>query len=114
MWGGPETVTDNAADDLIDDMEERWFGLWLPPGTITRRATDSHTMINLVWGSYKLSRRLVACNVNKTIHADSNHLLIRTIIDVKTPLPRPPRQRNWKAMDRPKFTKFMEENLGAL
>jgi hypothetical protein len=114
MWGGPETVTDNAADDLIDDMEERRFGLWLPPGTITRRAADSHTTIDLVWGSYDLSRRLVACNVDETIHADSDHLPIRTIIDVKTPLPRPPRRRNWKAMDRPKFTKFVEENLGAL
>jgi endonuclease/exonuclease/phosphatase family metal-dependent hydrolase len=94
MWGGPETVTDNAADDLIDDMEERRFGLWLPPGTITRRAADSHTTIDLVWGSYELSRRLVDCNVDETIHADSDHLPIRTIIDVKTPLPRPPRRRN--------------------
>jgi endonuclease/exonuclease/phosphatase family metal-dependent hydrolase len=94
MWGGPETVTDNAADDLIDDMEERRFGLWLPPGTITRRAADIHTMIDLVWGSYELSRRLVACNVDETIHADSDHLPIRMIIDVKTPLPRPPRRRN--------------------
>jgi hypothetical protein len=56
----------------------------------------------------------VTCNVNETIHADSDHLLIHTIINVKTPLPRPPRRRNWKAMDRPKFTKFVEENLGAL
>jgi hypothetical protein len=23
MWGGPDTAIDNAADDLIDDMEER-------------------------------------------------------------------------------------------
>jgi hypothetical protein len=114
MWGGPEAVTDNAADDLIDDMEERRFGLWLPPGTITRRAAGSHTTIDLVWGSYELSRRLVACNVDETIHTDSDHLPIRTIIDVKTPLSRPPRRRNWKAMDRPKFTKFVEENLGAL
>jgi hypothetical protein len=71
-------------------------------------------MIDLVWGSYELSRRLVDCNVDEMIHADSDHLPIRMIIDVKTPLPRPPRRRNWKAMDRPKFTKFVEENLGAL
>jgi hypothetical protein len=112
--GVPETITDNAADDLIDDMEERRFGLWLPPGMITRRAADSHTTIDLVWGSYELSRRLVTCNVDETIHADYDHLPIRTIIGVETPLTRLPRQRNWKAMDRPKFTKFVEENLGTL
>ncbi|KAL2784460.1 hypothetical protein BJX66DRAFT_316630 [Aspergillus keveii] len=27
MWGDPETITDNIADDLINDMEERRFGL---------------------------------------------------------------------------------------
>jgi hypothetical protein len=56
----------------------------------------------------------VACHVNKTIHANSNHLPIRTLIDIKTPLTDPLKWRNWKAMDRPKFTKFIEENLATL
>jgi endonuclease/exonuclease/phosphatase family metal-dependent hydrolase len=94
MWGGPGTITDSAADDLINDIEEQRFGLWLPPGTITRRATNSHTTIDLVWGSYELSRRLVACDVDETIHADSDHLPIRTIINIKTPLTKAPRRRN--------------------
>jgi hypothetical protein len=53
----------------------------------------------------------MACYVDETIHADSNHLLIRTLIDIKTPITDPLKQRNWKAMDRPKFTKFVKENL---
>jgi hypothetical protein len=56
----------------------------------------------------------VACDVDEIIHADSDHLPIRTIIDVETPLIRPPRRRNWKAIDKPKFTKFVEENLRTL
>jgi hypothetical protein len=56
----------------------------------------------------------VACYVNKTIHANSNHLPIRTLINIETPITDPPKRRNWKAMDRPKFTKFVKENLAIL
>jgi endonuclease/exonuclease/phosphatase family metal-dependent hydrolase len=114
MWGGSEAVTDDAADNLLDEMEERRFGLWLPPGTPTRKANGHEIIIDLVWGSHNLSRRLVACYVDETIHADSDHLPIRTLIDIETPLTDPPKWRNWKAMDRPKFTKFVEENLATL
>jgi hypothetical protein len=48
MWGGLEAVTDNAANDLIDEMEERRFGLWLPLGTPTWRANGHETIIDLV------------------------------------------------------------------
>jgi hypothetical protein len=48
------------------------------------------------------------------MHADSDHLPIHTIINIETPLAKAPKWRNWKAMDRPKFMKFIEENIGAL
>jgi hypothetical protein len=57
---------------------------------------------------------MIACHVNEMIHADSDHLLICMVIDIKTPLADPPKWRNWKAMDRPKFIKFVEENLKLL
>jgi hypothetical protein len=57
---------------------------------------------------------MIACHVDETMHADSNHLPIHTIIDIETPLAKAPKRRNWKAMDRPKFTKFIEENIRAL
>jgi hypothetical protein len=57
---------------------------------------------------------MIACHVDETIHADSDHLPIRTVIDIETPLADPRKRRNWKAMDRPKFTKFVEENLKSL
>jgi hypothetical protein len=50
----------------------------------------------------------MAYNINKIIHADSNHLLIYIIINIKTPLIEALRQRNLKAIDRPKFIKFIE------
>jgi hypothetical protein len=57
MWGGPNIDADGATDGLINNLEEPRFGLWLPPGMITQRAANSHTTIDLVWGSHELSRR---------------------------------------------------------
>jgi hypothetical protein len=48
MWGGLEAVTNNAANDLINKIEERRFRLWLPLGTPTQRANGHKTTIDLV------------------------------------------------------------------
>jgi hypothetical protein len=56
----------------------------------------------------------IYCGVDEMIHANSDHLLICTIINVKTPLMTTMKRRNWKTINTPKFIKFVEENLGML
>ncbi|KAL4765145.1 uncharacterized protein BDW70DRAFT_128561 [Aspergillus foveolatus] len=67
-----------------------------------------------MFGSRDISWRMVACAVDRLIHADSVHLSICILININTPLAEAPRRRNWKAMNRPKFTKLIEDNPGIL
>lgn len=62
-------------------------------------------------GSQALADRMVACEVNEKVHADSDHLPIYTILDVETQAEEPTRRRNWKSMDEEKFLEFVSANL---
>ncbi|GMG17201.1 unnamed protein product [Aspergillus oryzae] len=102
---------DPSADKLLELTDSRLLDLWLEPGTITRESKDHRTTIDLVWGSQSLTDRFIACEVAPKIHADSDHLPIRTLIDIDTPEAEVPRRRNWKAMDAAKLRDFVAINI---
>ncbi|KAI9035632.1 uncharacterized protein KD926_003172 [Aspergillus affinis] len=85
--------------------------LWLEPGTTTRDEAGAKTTIDLVLGSQDLTPRLVACEITKKIHADSDHLPIRTLIDIQTKTPEAQRRRNWKAYKVKDLQAFVDLNL---
>ncbi|OGE48027.1 hypothetical protein PENARI_c033G04144 [Penicillium arizonense] len=111
-WGGDSAVQDTHADALIELTDSADLDLWLAPGTITRDEAGHKTTIDLVFGSHDLSERFLTSEIAHECHSHSDHLPIRTILDIQTSAPaRAPKRRNWKAMETEKFDKFVAANL---
>ncbi|OQD70292.1 hypothetical protein PENANT_c265G00793, partial [Penicillium antarcticum] len=111
-WGGDDAVQDANADALIELTDSADLDLWLAPGTITRDESGHQTTIDLVFGSHDLSERFLATEIAHECHAHSDHLPIRTILDVSTSTTdSAPKRRNWKAIETDKFDKFVAANL---
>jgi ribonuclease HI len=58
-----------------------------------------------------LTARLIASEVAHDVHADSDHLPIRLLLDISTPPPQAPKRRNWKAMDAQKLCEYVAANI---
>jgi hypothetical protein len=55
---------------------------------------------------------MIACEVDQDVHADSDHLLILTLLEVNVPeTAEAVKWRNWKAIDVEKFLTFVLSNL---
>jgi hypothetical protein len=91
---------DNKADKLLRLADPRLLDLWLVPGTVTWNQADRQSTIDLVWGSQALSGHLVACELAPEAHADSDHLPIRTLIDIAAPAAEAPKRRNLESHGR--------------
>jgi endonuclease/exonuclease/phosphatase family metal-dependent hydrolase len=111
-WGGDNAPRDAGAEDLLDLMETAGLDNWLAPGSVTRDQAGSQSTIDLVLASYSLREQMVVCEVDDSVHADSDHLPILTLLEVDTPeAVDPVKRRNWKAMDVEKFLTFVSSNL---
>jgi hypothetical protein len=113
-WGGINSRQDAGADKVIELCDIEDLDSWLEPGTITRDQGGDQTTIDLILASAMLTDRLIACEIAFECHADSDHLPIRTIIDVDTPKiieADTTRRRLWKVMDTEKFDQFVAMNL---
>ena len=96
-------------------METAGLDSWLPPGTVTRDQAGSRSTIDLVLASYSLREQMIACEVNNSVHADSDHLPILTLLEVNVlEAADPVKRRNWKAMDVEKFLTFASANLSEI
>ena len=67
--------------------------------------------IDLVFGAQSLADQFIACEAAPKIHADSDHLSIRTILDFSPQTHQPSKRRHWKAMDAAKLREFVADNL---
>lgn len=105
------TRTDRRAPRLLEFTDSRLLDLWLEPGTVTRDWNNHRSTIDLVFGAQSLADRFIACEVAPKVHADSDHLPIRTILDFSPQIAQPPKRRNWKAMDAAKLREFVADNL---
>jgi hypothetical protein len=111
-WGGDDAPRDVRAEDLLDLMETGGLDNWLTPGTVTRDQAGHQSTIDLVLASYSLREQMVVCEVDHGAHADSDHLPIRTLLEINLPeAPDPVKRRNWKTMDVEKFVTFISPNL---
>lgn len=55
---------------------------------------------------------MITCGVDDSVYADSDHLLILTLLEVNVlEAADPVKHRNWKAMDVEKFLTFVLINL---
>jgi ribonuclease HI len=112
-WGGDSAIQDANADALIELTDSADLDLWLAPGTITRDEAGHQTTIDLVFGSHDLSERFLTSEIAHECHSHSDHLPIRTILDISTvsTTASAPKRRNWKAMETEKFDNFVAANL---
>ncbi|OOQ82702.1 putative reverse transcriptase [Penicillium brasilianum] len=112
VWGGDDALRDAKAEDLLDLMEMAGLDSWLAPGTVTRDQAGSQSTIDLVLASYALREQILVCEVDRDVHADSDHLPILTLLEINVPEAADPvKRRNWKAMDVEKFMAFVSVNL---
>ncbi|KAJ5638941.1 hypothetical protein N7528_001331 [Penicillium herquei] len=112
-WGGDTACEDPRAADIIELMDSADLDLWLQPGTVTRMGSEGQnsTSIDLVLASRALDGRLISCDVAIDNHADSDHLPIKTVIDVETSVVDVVKRRCWKKMDTEEFLSFVSANL---
>lgn len=106
-----QTGTDRKAPELLEFADSRLLDLSLEPGTVTRDQNNYRSTIDLVFGAQSLANQFIACEVAPRVPADSDHLPIRTILDLAPQAYQPPKQRQWKAMDAPKLRQFVADNL---
>jgi hypothetical protein len=115
-WGGEGASRDAEAEELLDIMEVAALDNWLPEGEVTRLGGGGRgTTIDLVLATTDLREKMINCEVNDRVHADSDHLPIHTLLDIDTEeIEEPPLRRNWKAIDAKKLVDFVDANLKAV
>ena len=113
VWGGDKVTVDKEAEDVLELMDMANLDLWLEPGTITwpGERNQAGTTIDLVLASSSLRGRMINCSVDEEVHADSDHLPVRTELDLKTSEVEVIKRRCWKKMDEKKFLEFVSANL---
>ena len=93
-------------------MEIAGLDNWLAPGTVTRDQAGYQSTIDLTLASYPLREQMIAYEVDRGVHTDSDHLPILTLLDINVPGTEDPiKRRNWKAIDVEKFLTFISLNL---
>jgi len=86
--------------------------LALSRGTITRDYQGAQITIDLSFVTRGVTNRLIYCDINEDLENSFDHLLVRTMLNLKTQdeLLRHSR-RNWKAMDLKKFDNILKNML---
>jgi hypothetical protein len=102
-WGGVGVARSPQAYELIRIMEANGLSLALPPGTRTRVLGEQRTTIDLVLTSPGITRRTLECHIKESLHTNSDHRPIVTLLDISVSLPRCRRKQfkkaNWPAMN---------------
>jgi hypothetical protein len=113
IWGGPNVTGDDIAEDFIHDMDEADMELMTEPGIATWQREDQESTIDLTYVSRSLTERLIECTIADDLENSSDHLPIRTTIDITTVSAEQPKRRNFKLTDNGKLLDFVRANLQA-
>lgn len=115
VWGGDDAPRDARAEDLLDLMEAAGLDSWLASDTVTPYQAGHRSTIDLTLASYSLREQMVASEVDRGVHADSDHLPICTTLEINLlKMPDPVKRRNRKAIDVEKFLTFASSNLSMI
>jgi len=112
MWAGENYHHQHAeADELIEIIEEHSLQLLLPPGTITYRARAAESTLDLTFVSQGLESTQQMCQVASEMDNDSDHLPVRTVLDLNL-TPKEVRQsRLWDKMDEALLLRMLRSEL---
>lgn len=75
---------DPESEELIDLMTSFNLTSTLSPGTVTYEEGVARTTIDLCWSSVGLLDRLVTSQVNRELDHDSDHMPIKTTLNLRT------------------------------
>lgn len=107
-WGGAGTRGDAEAEDLLEIMDIHDMEIVTEPGVAPWERKDQKSTIDLTFISNGLLERLVNCVRGDDIDHDSDHWLIRTVLDITVPQKTPEKRRNWKEMDAKLFLERLD------
>ncbi|KAJ5151525.1 uncharacterized protein N7482_010777 [Penicillium canariense] len=113
LWGGPSVrKTEQEAHILVDsilpDLSLTYVG---EPGKPTWQQGPLKSVIDLTFVSSSLLDCLTTCEIANDVDSQSDHLPIRTVLDITTPQFTQPRRRNWEATDDEKLKQYLEQHL---
>lgn len=112
MWGGEGVRhADPESEELIDTMTSFNLTNTLSPGTVTYEEGGACTTIDLCWLSAGLLDRLIASQVDEDLDHDSDHLPIKTILDLRTKHRDAKPVRPWKRLNAEYFRKELKAGL---
>ena len=116
LWGGVLLPTQHAlADDLIDIALEANLELMLPPGTITWRARQSMSTLDLVFATPTTAARTQECRACEELDSDSDHIPILTsLLEAVPERPESPARPQWKKADWDLVRDTIERNLAKI
>ena len=111
-WGGLDVEGDREAEQLLTIMDEQQLALLLPQGSITWRAGEHQSTIDLALGTPTVTQRLISCGVVNKNH-DSDHYPILTTLLLEAPEAIPQTRRQWDKLDVEVFQKVLAARLTA-
>ena len=112
MWGGDGVIqADPESEELIDTMTSFDLTSTISPGTVTYEEGDARTTIDLCWLSVGLLDRLIASQVDTDLDHDSDHLPIKTILDLRIKHQSAKPARPWKRLNTENFRKALKAKL---
>jgi endonuclease/exonuclease/phosphatase family metal-dependent hydrolase len=105
-WGGFRVQRpDPEAEEIIELVDEHQLGLLYEPGTITYKARDTETTIDLSLATETLQERLVRCRPRDDMNHDSDHIPVETVFNISTATKVLPERWNWERTDKEKLHK---------
>ena len=105
-----EIEGDRETEQLLTIMNERQLSLLLPQGSITWRASELQSTINLAIDTPPVMQRLKSCDVREESY-NSDYLSILTTLLLDALKATPIMHRQWGRMDKEAFKKGLTAKL---
>lgn len=111
-WGGLKARrTDPEAEETLRLIEEHNLALLYEPGTITFRARDSETTVDLSLATSRLQDSLIRCLPRDDLDHDSDHVPLEMILAKPTYERTIPERWNWERTDKDRLLQVLVQNL---
>ncbi|KAF4227803.1 hypothetical protein CNMCM8980_005984 [Aspergillus fumigatiaffinis] len=111
-WGGIKVQTpDPEAEEALQTIEESHLGLLYEPGTITFRARNTETTIDLSLATPSLQDSLIRCRPREDLDHDSDHIPLETVLAKPTRDRVVPEQWNWERTDKERLYTTLARHL---
>ncbi len=112
LWAGEDYHHQHAeANEMIEIVEEHSLQLILPSGTITYRARSVETTLDLVFVSQNLENSQIACDVANDMDNDSDHLPVRTVLNLSVAPKEIKQARIWDKMNEELLLRILRSEL---